>query len=139
MTEITRTRRQRRMAREENSGTTVAPETEVVLAVAAPTATGATTTKAARVLALLKRPEGVTLDQLVEATGWLPHSARAALTRLRKKGHVVTSAKAVHFDLEPDSLAFWDADTNWTVEPGTFTVSAGASSASLKNATLHVV
>ena len=49
--------------------------------------------KSSQVLALLQRPEGATLDQLVAATGWLPHTARAALTGLRKKGHVVTSEK----------------------------------------------
>lgn len=45
------------------------------------------------VLDLLKRPEGATITQLVEATGWLPHTTRAALTGLKKKGHVVTSEK----------------------------------------------
>lgn len=49
--------------------------------------------KSAAVLAMLQRPEGVTLDQLVIATGWLPHTARAALTGLKKKGHEVTSDK----------------------------------------------
>lgn len=47
--------------------------------------------KSAAVLAMLQRPEGATLDQLVIATGWLPHTARAALTGLKKKGHDVTS------------------------------------------------
>jgi len=50
-------------------------------------------TKAALVLEMLQRPEGATLDALVEATGWLPHTTRAALTGLRKKGHTVTSEK----------------------------------------------
>lgn len=45
------------------------------------------------VLALLKREGGATLDQLVAATGWLPHSARAALTGLKKKGHLVERNK----------------------------------------------
>lgn len=45
------------------------------------------------VLNLLKSPEGTTLEQLVNATGWLPHTTRAALTGLKKKGHVVTSEK----------------------------------------------
>lgn len=49
--------------------------------------------KSAMVLALLERPEGATLDQLVAATGWLPHTTRAALTGLRKKGYVVESLK----------------------------------------------
>jgi hypothetical protein len=45
------------------------------------------------VLGLLQRPEGATIEQLVAATGWLPHTSRAALTGLKKKGHVVTSEK----------------------------------------------
>jgi hypothetical protein len=30
---------------------------------------------------------------MVEATGWLPHTTRAALTGLRKKGHAVDRRK----------------------------------------------
>lgn len=47
-------------------------------------------TKAATVLKLLRRPKGATLDQLANATGWKPHSCRAHLTGLKKKGEVVT-------------------------------------------------
>ena len=50
-------------------------------------------TKIEIVLGLLSREEGVTIDQLVGATGWLPHTTRAALTGLKKKGHTVGSAK----------------------------------------------
>ena len=49
--------------------------------------------KSTLVLMMLQRPDGATLDELVAATGWLPHTARAALTGLRKKGHAVTSDK----------------------------------------------
>lgn len=49
--------------------------------------------KAALVLGLLQRPDGTTLSELVEATGWQPHTMRAALTGLRKKGHTLTSEK----------------------------------------------
>lgn len=49
--------------------------------------------KAAQVLSLLSRAEGATLHQMVEATGWLPHTTRASLTGLKKKGHEVTSIK----------------------------------------------
>jgi DNA-binding MarR family transcriptional regulator len=45
------------------------------------------------VLGLLRRAGGATLDELVTATGWLPHTTRAALTGLRKKGHVVEKTK----------------------------------------------
>lgn len=50
-------------------------------------------TKADLVLELLSRSEGATLDQLVAGTGWLPHTARAALTGLKKKGQTITSDK----------------------------------------------
>jgi hypothetical protein len=43
-------------------------------------------TKLARVLKLLQRDYGATLEELIAATGWLPHTTRAALTGLRKRG-----------------------------------------------------
>ena len=46
-------------------------------------------TKASLVLDLLRREQGATLTELVAATGWLPHTTRAALTGLRKKGHPI--------------------------------------------------
>ncbi len=45
------------------------------------------------VIGLLQRPGGATLDEMVAATDWLPHTTRAALTGLKKKGHLVTSEK----------------------------------------------
>jgi hypothetical protein len=50
-------------------------------------------TKATAVLALLNRPDGATLPELISATGWLPHTTRAALTGLRKKGHNIARSK----------------------------------------------
>lgn len=50
-------------------------------------------TKAALVVALLQREQGATLDELVVATGWLPHTTRAAMTGLRKKGHAIAKGK----------------------------------------------
>jgi hypothetical protein len=47
------------------------------------------TTKVSKVVALLQRDEGATLPDLIAATGWLPHTTRAALTGLRKKGHAI--------------------------------------------------
>lgn len=49
--------------------------------------------KATVVLALLSRPAGATLPELIEVTGWLPHTTRAALTGIRKKGHEVARSK----------------------------------------------
>ena len=43
-------------------------------------------TKQALVVEMLCAKKGATLNALVEATGWLPHTTRAALTGLRKRG-----------------------------------------------------
>lgn len=45
------------------------------------------------IVELLRRPAGATLTELIDATGWLPHTTRAALTGLRKKGHVIDKTK----------------------------------------------
>lgn len=50
-------------------------------------------TKSAAVIALLQREEGATLAEMIETTGWLPHTTRAALTGLKKKGHVIDKGK----------------------------------------------
>jgi hypothetical protein len=47
-------------------------------------------TKLARILGLLQRDCGATLKELISATGWLPHTTRAALTGLRKRRYAVT-------------------------------------------------
>lgn len=47
--------------------------------------------------------------------------------------------QTLRFELGADALAFWDIDMNWVVEPGTFTISTGPSSASLKAVKLTVV
>ena len=41
------------------------------------------------VLALLRQPGGASIAQMIEATGWLPHTTRAALTGLRKRGYSI--------------------------------------------------
>ncbi len=62
--------------------------TSVIIPAAAP-ASALRSTKAAIVMAMLARDGGATLPELVSATSWLPHTIRAAMTGLRKKGHVV--------------------------------------------------
>ena len=50
-------------------------------------------TKQAFLVSMLKSEDGVPLTAIVEATGWLPHTARAALTGLRKKGYAIVRTK----------------------------------------------
>jgi hypothetical protein len=45
--------------------------------------------KQALVVEMLCKDDGASLDALVKATGWLPHTTRAALTGLRKRGYAV--------------------------------------------------
>ena len=51
--------------------------------------------KQALIIGLLAREKGATLADITAATGWLPHTARAALTGLRHKGYALTSSKEV--------------------------------------------
>jgi hypothetical protein len=50
-------------------------------------------TKIAVLISLMERPAGATLVDLTAATGWLPHTARAALTGIRKKGRNIIRGK----------------------------------------------
>jgi hypothetical protein len=45
--------------------------------------------KLALMIDLLRRADGAGIVDLTEATGWLPHTTRAALTGLRKRGYAV--------------------------------------------------
>ena len=49
--------------------------------------------KGAHVVGLLSRVSGATLDDLIAATGWLPHTTRAALTGLRRRGYEILRGK----------------------------------------------
>lgn len=49
-------------------------------------APAARVTKSATVIKLLSRNRGATLAEIMAATHWQPHSSRAFLTGLRKKG-----------------------------------------------------
>ena len=66
------------------------PATEVIAEVAVPQEKP---TKLGLVLAMLRRSDGATLDELAAFTSWLPHTTRAALTGLRKKGHAIAKGK----------------------------------------------
>lgn len=69
-------------------------ETGAAMPAPSPSVPKRTETKIATLIALLTRTEGATLDQIVTATGWLPHTTRAALTRLKARGYAVTNVKA---------------------------------------------
>jgi hypothetical protein len=49
--------------------------------------------KQAKIIELMKRAKGATLDDMIEATEWLPHTTRAALTGLRKRGFALERIK----------------------------------------------
>ena len=46
----------------------------------------------------LQQPAGVNIAQLQKVTGWQPHSIRAALTGLRKKGYAIERSKSAKGD-----------------------------------------
>mgnify|MGYP000214499500 CR=1 FL=1 len=52
-------------------------------------------TKQAQIIALLQRPEGASIGEIVEATGWQAHSARGMISGALKKklGLAITSRK----------------------------------------------
>jgi hypothetical protein len=45
--------------------------------------------KIAAVIAMLGQETGATIEELASATGWLPHTTRAALTGLRRRGYAL--------------------------------------------------
>ena len=72
-----------------------APDTLTEPAAAPKTRTPREGTKQATLIAMLRAPEGATLDEIVAATGWLPHTARGAMSGALKKklGLTITSEK----------------------------------------------
>jgi hypothetical protein len=87
-------KRPRRMAREpeQQMSRALVPQGNHVAPTPAP-ASAKQQTKSDLVLELLARADGATIDQLIAATGWLPHTTRAMLTGLKKKGHIIASEK----------------------------------------------
>ena len=75
--------------------TTTAP------AASTPAPAPARETKAATLARLLARKAGADLAELQAATGWQPHSVRAALSGLRKAGYTLERTPGP----KPDSLA----------------------------------
>ena len=60
---------------------------------AASTDMGIIPAKHQQLVEVLKRDGGTTLEEMAILANWLPHSTRAFLTGLKKKGHVVESDK----------------------------------------------
>jgi hypothetical protein len=50
-------------------------------------------TKHSQVVALLSHKHGASLEEMSTLADWLPHSTRAFLTGLKKKGHLIESEK----------------------------------------------
>jgi Protein of unknown function (DUF3489) len=51
----------------------------------APPQTGRAESKQSRIIAMLRAPSGATIDAMVQATGWLPHSVRGFLAGIVRK------------------------------------------------------
>lgn len=91
-----KSRRPRRMARppKETRTGTVTHKAEASAAItnieqAEPAPPQKRPNKTARIIALLQRDDGATLDEMTDTTGWQKHTMRAALTGLRRKGHAI--------------------------------------------------
>ena len=50
-------------------------------------------TKNEQVIDLLSRKDGASLEEMSNLANWLPHSTRAFLTGLKKKGYTIVSDK----------------------------------------------
>lgn len=77
--------RTRRASTQAASGSVVDRPTQL-LAAAPVTPAEVRTSKKAQILDLLAREQGATMAELMQATAWLPHTVRAALSRIRTAG-----------------------------------------------------
>ena len=71
---------------EQNESSSPIAVDEVAASTGTRTASTPRTTKSAAVTKLLSRNKGATLGEIMAITQWQPHSTRAFLTGLRKKG-----------------------------------------------------
>jgi hypothetical protein len=46
------------------------------------------------VIDMLSRDHGATIGELIAATNWLPHTTRAALTGLKKRGYEIERSRS---------------------------------------------
>ncbi|GEL42820.1 hypothetical protein MEX01_34110 [Methylorubrum extorquens] len=74
-------------------------------------------------VAMLARPDGASIDELITALNWLPHTTRAALTGLRKRGYALdtvrTTGVPTRYRITADEQHTTDAVTSSAVEPAT--------------------
>ena len=82
------------------------PKSQKAAKQAKPAASAREGSKAAKVLGLLRRPDGASLKELMKATGWLAHSVRGFLTG--------TVAKRMNLDLVSKKKA--DGDRRYFVK-----------------------
>lgn len=87
---MTNSKKTRRMARPATDAVNVSVDEQVDVPVAQ---AKNRPNKQDTVLEMMRRSDGAALGDIVDATGWLPHTARAALTGMRKKGHVIEKSK----------------------------------------------
>ena len=81
-----------------------------------------TGSKLADVIALLRQHQGATIDELIAATNWLPHTTRAALTGLRKRGYGIERTRL-------------DGATRYRIVDGSRAAGAASDEAATGNAT----
>ena len=70
-------------------GVELGAEASAVEAAPVPEPSPRARSKTAVIIDLLRRSSGASLAELDAATGWQPHTTRAALTGLRQKGHTI--------------------------------------------------
>ena len=101
---VRKTARQSKPTKPQRAATKVASSRGTKLGSAT---TPARSSKKAAIVALLERPDGAAIGDLIKATGWQVHSVRAALTGLRKEGKELVRAKdaagVTHYRLAADA------------------------------------
>jgi hypothetical protein len=75
------------------------------------------------VVAMLARPDGASIDELITALNWLPHTTRAALTGLRKRGYALNTIRITgaptRYRIAADEPRSTDSAASPIVEPAT--------------------
>ena len=83
-------------------------------------------TKQEQVLAMLRRPQGATVAQIAEATGWAAHTVRGFFAGLKKKGYEVQVLERVRM-VGPNKEGAKGSYTIYSLAPDAGRSSAAAS------------